>query len=116
MLARKHALLWQAERALAGEDGSRAGALAEEALAIDPDSALARVGLVAEQLQRGELVEPFGIDGRIHSPYAYWLVVTQHSRHRPEVCQFADWVKEQGALTRAAVGELVQPAGASEAD
>lgn len=78
--------------------------------------ALARVGLVAEQLQRGELVEPFGIDGRIHSPFSYWLVVTQHSRHRPEVCQFAEWVKEQGALTRAAVGELVEPEGPGEED
>ena len=78
--------------------------------------ALARVGLVSEQLQRGELVEPFGRDGRIHSPYAYWLVVMQHSRHRPEVCQFAEWVKEQAALTRAAVGEFAEPEGVGEED
>ena len=36
--------------------------------------ALARVALVYEALQRGELVEPFGPGGRTDSPYLYWLV------------------------------------------
>ncbi|HEY1392541.1 MAG TPA: LysR substrate-binding domain-containing protein, partial [Methylibium sp.] len=69
--------------------------------------ALARIGLVAEQLQRGELVEPFGHDGRIHSPYAYWLILLAHSRERPEVLEFAAWVQAQAALTRAEMGEMV---------
>ena len=67
--------------------------------------ALARVALVFEALQRGELVEPFGPSGRIASPYAYWLVVAPASRARPEVKQFCAWVEQQAALTRAAMGE-----------
>jgi len=37
--------------------------------------ALARVPLVFEALQRGELVEPFGVAGRIGSPFSYWMLV-----------------------------------------
>ncbi|MES3015242.1 MAG: LysR substrate-binding domain-containing protein [Pseudomonadota bacterium] len=67
--------------------------------------ALARVALVFEALQRGELVEPFGPEGRMDSPYMYWLVVAPASRARPEVAQFCDWVLAQAADTRTAVGE-----------
>ncbi len=67
--------------------------------------ALARVALVFEALQRGELVEPFGPTGRIDSPYMYWLVSAPTSRARPEVKQFCDWVLDQAALTRAAIGD-----------
>ena len=58
-----------------------------------------------EALQRGELVEPFGVAGRIESPYTYWLVAAPGSRTRPEVVQFCDWVIEQARLTREAMGE-----------
>jgi LysR family glycine cleavage system transcriptional activator len=68
--------------------------------------ALARVALVFEALQRGELVEPFGAEGRMDSPYMYWLVVAPASRARPEVAQFCDWVLAQAADTRTAVGEV----------
>lgn len=68
--------------------------------------ALARIALVFEALQRGELVEPFGTAGRIDSPYLYWLVMAPHSRHRPEVVQFRDWVLAQAADTRTALGEV----------
>jgi LysR family glycine cleavage system transcriptional activator len=67
--------------------------------------ALARVALVFEALQRGELVEPFGAAGRMDSPYMYWLVVAPSSRARPEVAQFCDWVLEQARLTRVDIGE-----------
>ncbi|HWH84017.1 MAG TPA: LysR substrate-binding domain-containing protein [Burkholderiaceae bacterium] len=67
--------------------------------------ALARVALVFEALQRGELVEPFGAEGRMDSPYMYWLVAAPGSRGRPEVGQFCDWVLAQAADTRRAVGE-----------
>ena len=67
--------------------------------------ALARVGLVFEALQRGELIEPFGVEGRMSSPYLYWLIVTSQSHARPEVRQFADWVLEQARITRLAIGE-----------
>ncbi|HJW10600.1 MAG TPA: LysR family transcriptional regulator [Albitalea sp.] len=67
--------------------------------------ALARVPLVAEQLERGELIEPFGPAGRLASPYAYWLIVSPASRSRAEVAQFCDWVQARAEQTRRAMGE-----------
>jgi LysR family glycine cleavage system transcriptional activator len=66
--------------------------------------ALARVPLVFEALQRGELVEPFGEAGRIVSPFSYWMLVGPGSRARPEVMQFSAWVEAQAKATREAVG------------
>ncbi len=65
--------------------------------------ALARLPLVHEQLQRGELVEPFGRSARLGSPFSYWLITGPNAARRPEVKQFADWVREQAALTRSAL-------------
>lgn len=62
--------------------------------------ALARLPMVREQLQSGELVEPFGKAGRLGSPFSYWLITGSNAARRPEVKQFADWVREQAALTR----------------
>ncbi|HSV70184.1 MAG TPA: LysR family transcriptional regulator [Methylibium sp.] len=67
--------------------------------------ALARLALVAESLERGELVEPFGAGARISTPYAYWLVISPARQDRPEVQRFAAWVQDQAALTRRAMGE-----------
>lgn len=67
--------------------------------------ALARIALVADALERGELVEPFGVAGRITSPYCYWLITSPASRARSDVAQFCDWVEAQAALTRTATGE-----------
>jgi len=66
--------------------------------------ALARVPLVFEALQRGELVEPFGEAGRITSPFSYWMLVAPGSRTRPEVTQFTAWVEAEAKATREAVG------------
>jgi len=66
--------------------------------------ALARVPLVFEALQRGELVEPFGEAGRITSPFSYWMLVAPGSRTRPEVTQFTAWVEAEAKATRDAVG------------
>ena len=68
--------------------------------------ALARLALVFEALQRGELVEPFGPARRIASPYSYWLIVAPASRARVEVQRFADWVETEARATRAAVAAL----------
>jgi LysR family glycine cleavage system transcriptional activator len=78
--------------------------------------ALARMALVADQLERGELVEPFGAAGRIPSPYAYWLITTEASRGREEVAQFCAWIEARAAQTRAAIGEVAHDEGPSEAD
>ena len=67
--------------------------------------ALARVALVFEALQRGELIEPFGDTGRMSSPYLYWLIVSPLGQARPEVAQFSEWVIEQAQITRQAIGE-----------
>ncbi len=75
--------------------------------------ALARIALVFEALQRGELVEPFGPDGRIDSPFVYWLAASPTRRARIEVAQFHDWVLEQAADTRAAIGEDAGPSAVS---
>lgn len=69
---------------------------------------LARPPLVAECIERGELVELFP-DQRLHSPMAYWLLVAPRSAARPEVRAFADWVSQQAVDTRAVVGEGDDP-------
>ncbi|MEO8837022.1 MAG: LysR substrate-binding domain-containing protein [Caldimonas sp.] len=68
--------------------------------------ALARVPLVFEALQRGELVEPFGEAGRITSPFSYWMLIARGSKARPEVAQFSAWVEAEAAATRAAIGDV----------
>lgn len=75
------------------------GALAGQGIA------LARVALVHESLQRGELVEPFGAAGRINSPFSYWLVRWPARRERPVVQAFEDWLLQQAALTRQALAQ-----------
>ena len=63
--------------------------------------ALARLPLVSEILERGELVEPFGPSNRVVSPFAYWLIETQRGAAvRPEVTLFARWVVKQAEQTR----------------
>jgi len=67
--------------------------------------ALARIALVFEALQRGELVEPFGPERRSGSPFLYWMIISPIGKLRPEVTQFCDWVVEQARITRQAIGE-----------
>jgi LysR family glycine cleavage system transcriptional activator len=67
--------------------------------------ALARVALVYESLMRGELVEPFGVERRVTSPFAYWAIPGTASVERPELRQFFSWVVEQAARSRQAIGE-----------
>jgi LysR family glycine cleavage system transcriptional activator len=69
--------------------------------------ALARLPLVAESLARGELIELFGGSARCSSPAAYWLILAPGRRDRPEVQRLAEWVRDQAALTRAAIGEAL---------
>jgi LysR family transcriptional regulator, glycine cleavage system transcriptional activator len=70
--------------------------------------ALARLALVDEHLARGELIEPFGPQSRIQSPYAYWLVESARGQSRTEVRQFAQWVLAQAEATRKAIGDNAQ--------
>ncbi|HEY6135259.1 MAG TPA: LysR substrate-binding domain-containing protein [Rubrivivax sp.] len=68
--------------------------------------ALARLSLVIEALERGELVEPFGAARRTTSPYAYWLVRWPARNERPALAAFEAWVQDQAAQTRARVNKL----------
>jgi LysR family glycine cleavage system transcriptional activator len=65
--------------------------------------ALARVPLIYEALQRGDLIEPFGPEWRSSSRHGYWMVLSPAGETRPEVRAFADWLEAQAALTRAAI-------------
>lgn len=78
--------------------------------------ALARLALVAEQIERGDLIEPFGEAGRKRSHYAYWVIRTTAGRERDEVAKFCEWVAERAADTRKAIGEVPDDEGPTEAD
>ena len=71
--------------------------------------ALARVSLVAESLERGDLVEPFGAAGRLGSPFAYWLVRWPQRRERAPLAEFERWLLHEAALTRAQLGAVGSP-------
>ena len=66
--------------------------------------ALARVPLVAEALGQGNLVEVLP-GTRLDSPMVYWLAVSPRSAQRPEIRAFCEWLVEQAAQTRKAIGE-----------
>jgi DNA-binding transcriptional LysR family regulator len=70
--------------------------------------ALARLPLVAESLASGALVEPLQ-HTRMDSPLAYWLMVAPRSTLRPEVKAFCDWLQQQAAATREAIGDVPDP-------
>jgi LysR family transcriptional regulator, glycine cleavage system transcriptional activator len=75
--------------------------------------ALARLPMVAESIERGELVEPFGPSNRVVSPYAYWLIECQHGvALRPEIGLFARWVVAQAERTRGETDLAVNAAAA----
>jgi LysR family glycine cleavage system transcriptional activator len=74
--------------------------------------ALARLAMVHDALDRGDLVEPFGVQGRRWVTACYWLVPmggAAAGAQRPEVRAFTDWVLAQAALTRVAIGDVPDP-------
>jgi LysR family glycine cleavage system transcriptional activator len=72
--------------------------------------ALARLALVGEALERGDLVEPFGAEGRITSPFAYWLVRWPARRERAPLAAFERWLVQEAQRTRAGLGAIEAPA------
>lgn len=68
--------------------------------------ALARLPLVHDLLERGELVEPFGPAGRLHTNASYWLARLQGgqgAQRGPELLAFEAWLLLQAEATRRAV-------------
>ena len=68
--------------------------------------ALARMPLVSDSLASGDLVEILP-NMRLDSPMAYWLIVGPRASTRPEVVAFCNWLQIQAALTRVAIGEVI---------
>ncbi|MCW5632213.1 MAG: LysR family transcriptional regulator [Rubrivivax sp.] len=68
--------------------------------------ALARIALVGELLERGDLVEPFGPAGRIVSPFAYWLVRWPARRERAALAAFEQWLLREAEGTQAQLGSI----------
>ncbi|HET9821646.1 MAG TPA: LysR substrate-binding domain-containing protein [Burkholderiaceae bacterium] len=62
--------------------------------------ALLRLPLIVDALERGELVEPFGVDSRVAPPFGYWLMRTAAAGARAEVALCAEWLAREGVLTR----------------
>ena len=67
--------------------------------------ALARLPLIHEALERGDLIEPFGREGRMTSPWSYWQIPLSSARPRPELESFSGWLQEAALETRRAIGE-----------
>jgi DNA-binding transcriptional LysR family regulator len=40
---------------------------------------------------------------------AYWLLIAPRSQARPEVRAFCDWLRQQAADTRQAIGDVPDP-------
>jgi len=66
--------------------------------------ALARLPMVHQALSSGDLVEPFGLAGRLRANSAYWLLPLG-GPVSTELRSFTDWILEQARQTRLAIGE-----------
>jgi DNA-binding transcriptional LysR family regulator len=76
---------------------------------------LARLPLIAESLDHGDLVEPLP-QLRMDSPLAYWLLVGPRNAQREEVKSFCAWLQAQAAKTRKAIGDGPDPETLSHVD
>ncbi len=75
------------------------------AAAIHGDGvALGRSALVADALQKGQLVKPF--DLALPSPFAYYVVCSSGSLADPAVAAFRDWLVEEGRASQPALDAL----------
>lgn len=67
--------------------------------------ALVRLPLVVDLVASGALVEPFGPEGRLPSPYAYWCIPLAGPAVGDGRARFEAWLDEAAAATREALGE-----------
>jgi LysR family glycine cleavage system transcriptional activator len=68
--------------------------------------ALARLALIGDSLAQGDLVEPFAAQGRVSSPFGYWLLRWPTRRDRPELQAFERWLLDQAGQTRQALAPM----------
>lgn len=73
--------------------------------------ALARLALVHDLLERGELVELFDGRHRLDSDACYYLIEMPLAPRRAELADCADWIRAAAARTRLALGEAPQAPG-----
>jgi len=80
--------------------------------------ALARLAMVHDAVAQGDLIEPFGPQGRRWAPWCYWLLPLGGAgvQPRPEVQAFSAWVQQQAALTRQAIGDTPDPEAEVDSD
>lgn len=76
-----------------------------QAALVGQGVALGRLPLVTEALENGKLIEPFGRDLRLRSPYCYWLVPWPGVEQREEVRAFIEWVGREAQETRTSICE-----------
>jgi len=67
--------------------------------------ALGRLPLIHDALARGDLIEPFGREGRLVSDSTYWHIPLTGARPRAELESFTQWLDEAATATRRAIGE-----------
>jgi LysR family glycine cleavage system transcriptional activator len=79
------------------------GALAGQGIA------LARMPLVHDLIERGELVELFGGRCRLGSESTYYLIEMPLAIRRVELSECAEWIRTEATRTRAALGEAATP-------
>jgi LysR family glycine cleavage system transcriptional activator len=65
--------------------------------------AIAKIGLVAEYLEKGVLVTPFAL--RIVNPHAYYFLVSPQRRRSRAVRDFHQWIACEAKLTREVMQE-----------
>jgi len=75
------------------------GALAGQGIA------LARLALVHDLLEGGELVELFDGRCRLTGSFGYYLIELPLAQPRPELSRFVQWVRAEAAATRRALGD-----------
>lgn len=71
--------------------------LAQEAAVAGHGVALGLAPLVAQDLQRGRLIKPFGPE--LPNAYAFWIVTGLRGRSKPAVEAFCRWLREAAAET-----------------
>jgi LysR family glycine cleavage system transcriptional activator len=65
--------------------------------------ALGRLPLIADRLEKGVLLEPFGNGCRVGAPYAYWLIVPSTAERDAHHDLLIDWILDEAAATRQAL-------------
>ena len=103
---------WLSAAGVAGVDAERGPGFNHShlvtAAAINGDGvALGRSALVADAIEKGQLIKPF--DLALPSKYSYHAVCTSGSLGDPVVAAFRDWLVEEGRISQKALDAIGGP-------